>query len=83
MQALRGAMKDHNLAVDPTLTIEYQKLFTAASKYREVWTFLTFAVTSRQPEFLCSCQWISRSLRRQLVCHLGLQRSSCILCMTF
>ncbi len=36
MQALRGAMKDHTLAVDPTLTIEYQKLFTAASKCREV-----------------------------------------------
>ena len=50
MQALRGAMKDHNLAVDPTLTIEYQQLFTAASKYREVWTFLTCAVTSRQPK---------------------------------
>ena len=32
-------MKDHSLAVDPTLTIEYQKLFTAASKYREVWTY--------------------------------------------
>ena len=37
-QALRGAMKDPNLAVDPTLTIEYQKLYTAASKVREVCT---------------------------------------------
>ena len=35
-QALRGAMKDPSLAVDPTLTIEFQKLFTAASRYREV-----------------------------------------------
>ena len=38
-QALRGAMKDPSLAVDPTLTIEYQKLFTAASRYREVFAF--------------------------------------------
>ncbi len=29
-------MKDPTLAVDPTMTIEYQKLFTAASKFREV-----------------------------------------------
>ena len=32
-------MKDPSLAVDPTLTIEYQKLFTAASRYREVFAF--------------------------------------------
>ena len=29
-------MQDPSLAVDPTMTIEYQKLFTAASKFREV-----------------------------------------------
>ena len=29
-------MKDPSLAVDPTMTIEYQKLFTTASKVREV-----------------------------------------------
>ncbi|CAK0783416.1 hypothetical protein CVIRNUC_006615 [Coccomyxa viridis] len=37
-QVLRGAMKDPSLAVDPTLTTEYQKLFTAASRYREVFS---------------------------------------------
>ncbi|CAL5220662.1 g2708 [Coccomyxa viridis] len=37
-QALRAAMKDPNLAVDPTMTIEYQKLFTAASNFRELFS---------------------------------------------
>ncbi len=31
-------MKDPSLAADPTMTIEYQKLFTEASKVREVRT---------------------------------------------
>lgn len=35
-QALKGAMRDPTLAVDPTQTIEFQKLFTVASKHAEV-----------------------------------------------
>ena len=45
-QALRAAMKDPNLAVDPTMTIEYQKLFTAASNFREVRTAQLSAPTA-------------------------------------
>ena len=45
-------MKDPSLAVDPTLTIEYQKLFTAASRYREVCLPLLLIVLALLP---CSC----------------------------
>ncbi|KAK9904853.1 hypothetical protein WJX75_003856 [Coccomyxa subellipsoidea] len=37
-EALKGAMRDPALAVDPTLTNEFQKLFTVASKHAELFT---------------------------------------------
>lgn len=51
-QVLRGAMKDPSLAVDPTLTTEYQKLFTAASRYREVCSPVVRIGVTMLP---CSC----------------------------
>ena len=57
-QALRGAMKNPSLAVDPTLTIEYQKLFTAASRYREV---RSPSVPTGPTMLPCSCALPARS----------------------
>ncbi|CAL8464520.1 g4055 [Coccomyxa elongata] len=37
-EALKGAMRDPTLAVDPTQTIEFQKLFTVASKHAELFS---------------------------------------------
>lgn len=50
-------MKDPNLAIDSTMTIEYQKLFTAASKFREVqppFAALKVCIASMSLQTLCS-----------------------------
>ena len=51
LQALKGAMKDPSQAIDPTQTMEYQKLFTLASKHAEVQNVAGHLLSIPQPLF--------------------------------